>query len=992
MARRRLVSDAAWAELMALATEDRDLMRHYVLSADDLSVLRTKRSPANRLGQALVLCAMRHPGRALGPNEVPPPAMLAFVAEQLDVEPAAFADYAGRAQTRREQLAKLMVEHGYRSFGRAEAKMLLAWLTPIAQTERRPRVLVARLIEELRRRRILLPPPLVIERVVHHARTAADRVTHRALGERIDAEQAAALEALLVTPADGGLSCLAWLRQHPSAPAVGNFKGLLNRLAAVRALGLPPLARSAVPEPTFATVAADGLRITVQHLRDLADARRRATLVALVLHLETELTDAALSMFEKMMGGLARKAERRTTETAAATLREMQVQLRLLAKAGRAVVQAHETDRDAFDAVEASIGWARFLRAVSETEAMTAVDRTDLRAELIERWPAMRHFSPALLQAFTFEGGRSVAGLLRGIAVLQHLNATGGQKLPEDAPTSFIRKSWRPWVLDPEGRPDRRAWEVCLMSELRDRLRAGDIWVRGSRRFRRFDTCLMPEPSFAALRAEGPLPIGVPETASAYLEARRDALRESLAEVAEKCAAGTLEDVCLEDGILRITPLKAQTPPEALALTQAAYDLVPRIKVTDLLLEVDASTGFSECFTHQRSGRPADDRTALLTAILADGINLGLTRMAEASRGPSLRQLAWAHDWHIREDCYAEALARLIDAHRALPLAQLWGDGASASSDGQFFRAGGRGEVLGDINARHGKEPGVSFYTHVSDQYGPFHTKVIAATASEAPHVLDGLLEHQSGLRIAEHYTDTGGATDHVFALLALLGFRFAPRLRDLKDRRFYVLPEMRIPAACEGLIGGRIDSVRIEAHWDEVLRLTVSIGAGHVSASEVLKKLAAFPRTNSLAWALREIGRLERTLFALTWLREPDLRRRASAGLNKGEARNALARAVFFHRLGELRDRSFENQVYRASGLNLLIAAIILWNTRYLQAAFDALAAEGTSVPATLIRHAAPLAWDHIGLTGDYVWTADKRQQPGELRPLRRASSFLAA
>ncbi|MEM6943679.1 MAG: Tn3 family transposase, partial [Pseudomonadota bacterium] len=90
-----------------------------------------------------------------------------------------------------------------------------------------------------------------------------------------------------------------------------------------------------------------------------------------------------------------------------------------------------------------------------------------------------------------------------------------------------------------------------------------------------------------------------------------------MAEVAEQVAAGTLEDASLENGILRITPLKAQTPPEALALTQAAYDLVPRIKVTDLLLEVNAWTGFSECFTHQRSGRPADDRTALLTAILA---------------------------------------------------------------------------------------------------------------------------------------------------------------------------------------------------------------------------------------------------------------------------------------------------------------------------------------------------------------------------------------
>src|SRR5271166_5390307 len=68
-------------------------------------------------------------------------------------------------------------------------------------------------------------------------------------------------------------------------------------------------------------------------------------------------------------------------------------------------------------------------------------------------------------------------------------------------------------------------------------------------------------------------------------------------------------------------------------------------------------------------------------------------------------------------------------------------------------------------------------------------------------------------------------------------------------------------------------------------------------------------------AKALREIGRLERTLFTLDWISDPGLRRRTNAGLNKGEARNALARAVFFHRLGEIRDRTFENQRYRASG-----------------------------------------------------------------------------
>lgn len=258
-----------------------------------------------------------------------------------------------------------------------------------------------------------------------------------------------------------------------------------------------------------------------------------------------------------------------------------------------------------------------------------------------------------------------------------------------------------------------------------------------------------------------------------------------------------------------------------------------------------------------------------------------------------------------------------------------------------------RGEALGDINARHGNEPGVAFYTHISDQFGPFHTKVIAATASEAPHVLDGLLQHQpqAGLRITEHYTDTGGATDQVFGLLTLLGYRFAPRLRGPKDRKLYAFRGQAVPDALGGMVGGIVNVDHLAAHWTEALRLAVSVGSGHASASGMLQRLSAYPRQNGLAVALREIGRIERTPFTLDWIRDPALRRRANAGLNKGEARNALARAIFFHRLGELRDRSFENQVYRASGLNLLVAAVILWNTRYLQAAFDALGREVCNV-----------------------------------------------
>jgi hypothetical protein len=160
---------------------------------------------------------------------------------------------------------------------------------------------------------------------------------------------------------------------------------------------------------------------------------------------------------------------------------------------------------------------------------------------------------------------------------------------------------------------------------------------------------------------------------------------------------------------------------------------------------------FTDCFTHLRTGEAAADPQILMASLLADGLNLGLTRMAEACSIASLGQLAWTADWHIRDQTYALALRRLINQQQREPLAVMFGGGSASSSDGQFFRAGGFGRAASITNANYGDEPGVKFYTHLSDRYAPFHTKVIAATASEAAHVLDGLLYHGSIRPIADH-------------------------------------------------------------------------------------------------------------------------------------------------------------------------------------------------------------------------------------------------
>ena len=252
--------------------------------------------------------------------------------------------------------------------------------------------------------------------------------------------------------------------------------------------------------------------------------------------------------------------------------------------------------------------------------------------------------------------------------------------------------------------------------------------------------------------------------------------------------------------------------------------------------------------------------------------------------------------------------------------------------------------------------------------------------------MLDGLLYHESDLRIEEHYTDTAGFTDHVFALMHLLGFRFAPRIRDLADTKLYIPNKSVRYQALQPMIGAPLLTKQIRTHWSDILRLATSIKQGTVTASLMLRKLGSYPRQNGLAVALRELGRIERTLFILDWLQSVELRRRVQAGLNKGEARNALARAVFFYRLGEIRDRSFEQQRYRASGLNLLTAAIVLWNTVYLQRATDALRGNSQPLDDTLLQYLSPLGWEHINLTGDYHWSRST-PKAGKFRPLRPPS-----
>lgn len=169
--------------------------------------------------------------------------------------------------------------------------------------------------------------------------------------------------------------------------------------------------------------------------------------------------------------------------------------------------------------------------------------------------------------------------------------------------------------------------------------------------------------------------------------------------------------------------------------------------------------------------------------------------------------------------------------------------------------------------------------------------------------------------------------------------------------------------------MAGKLSQQLITNNWSDILRAAASCAANTIKPSHLLKKLSSYPRQNELSLALREVGRVERSIFMFRWMMDEQMQHRTQLGLNKGEAHHALKRALGFNRHGEIRDRTPEGKHYRIAGMNLLTAVVIYWNTKKLGELVEKMKSEGQEIPSKLLAHTSPLGWEHIILTGEYRW-----------------------
>jgi TnpA family transposase len=982
---------------------EREIARYYTFSTKDLQAIARHRRPENRLGFAVQLAVLRFPGRTLTELPEVPERVLAFVAEQVGVPAAAFAAYGRRENTRYEHLDELRRAFGFRPCDWPALRCLARDLLPLALESDRPLPLVEKALALLRADQIIAPGMTTVERLTWGVLQAAQRRVERWLTEPLTEAHRTRLDGLVRADPDlPGRTRLSWLREAPEVASARSLRKVLERLAYVRALALPAVDRRLHPN-RLRQLARRGARYAAQPLAKFAPSRRHALLTAYLADLGADLVDQALDLFDRLLGDVLRKGEKKQERHFQIHVRALNTNLSVLATAGDAFLQAWRDGLEPFATVFGAVGGAAtFAAAVESSKRLVRPLDLDARDLIETKYSQVRG---ALLALYAAVEVRAVRGADPALAALDYVLAlaehsrrvtarhqrVGGE--PREAPLGHVTERWRRLVYKGRKHLNPAFYEAAAFEALRDGLRSGDLSVAGSRRYRDFDSYLLPKARWHELQAVGETRLAITGTAEAYLEHRRQRIAELLADLHRSLAADAGGDApgvagltVDQDGELRLPFLESAVPAAAKQLQRRLERRLPLIPLADVLNEVDRSTGCFGHLTHLSSGEPLDGerKQHLLAAVMALGLNHGLGKLARSTPF-SYRQLAWAADWHLRDETLSKAQAALDNFVLHHPLARHWGDGTRSSSDGMRVKVAVRA-ANAERNAHHFHyDRGVTIYTHTADIRLPFAQQVISTNDREALYVIDALCSHETDLQIREHYTDTHGYTTHVFALCSLLGFRFAPRIRDVLDQRLYTVGRSEADyGPLNTLLKGRANARLITANWDEVLRVAASIRHGTVSAALLMRKLAAYPRQNQIARALHDIGQLEKTVFILELLLDPRLRRRQQRGLNDGESVNSIARALFTGQRGEFRDRAFQDQVHRASCLHLLIAAIGAWTTPHLADAIAVTRAEGQAIPDEYLAHLSPLAWNHVNLLGEYAFDPSQARSLENRRPLR--------
>ncbi len=504
-----------------------DLIAFFTLGESDLLQIPATASATNRLGFALQLLLLRFLGFHLPELKTLPETVVNYVASQIGAESREIENYGKRGQTRSNHQRIIERVCSYRQPSEKDFQNFNEWLLERALEHDRPTLLLQLLCERFQIDKLVRPGFSIVERMVAAVRNSAEEEIYRKIESLIDEPFAESLDALLQAPEPNRPMPLAWFRQSATSNSPKTILAGLGKLKKLQQWRVGGWDLSVLNPNRRKQLAAVGFRSTAQALSRMNKERRYPILLAFLYQLHEEVLDELVELFDRLLQNITSRADRKLVEIQQEIARLAGDKIKLLQVLVKILLDPTVSDEELRTAVYKLMPEAKLRLTSDECERISEPLDENYFKLIGKRYGYLRQFIPTFLNALPVGGNAETAGLREAVEILRELDESGKRRVPDNAPLDFISsKKWLKYIFDDQDRINRRYYELCVLFELRAKLRSGDIWVEGSRRYARLDSYLIPAEEWTTMRPAVCNLLALPEDGAARLQLRQAELQE----------------------------------------------------------------------------------------------------------------------------------------------------------------------------------------------------------------------------------------------------------------------------------------------------------------------------------------------------------------------------------------------------------------------------------------------------------------------------------
>jgi TnpA family transposase len=963
-----------------------ELVEHFLLSADERALVDSCRGEANRHGIAVLLKAVQYLGYFPDTLEHVPATVRLFIAHQLQLLWDHTATYPWHSRSHDTHLALIRQHLDWRFPTAQDKQELERWLqtsaAPAAPTEEG---LSEAAYARLRELRIELPAERELQRLVRTALHGFFQEIYTRITAQLLPEVLVRLDALLLVESDASQSVFDQLKAAPSTPGVKNLQHELTKLQTLRGLGVPVAAFVGIPEKVLQLLKRRAANERAGEMRAHPPAIRYA-LLACFVHVHTmDVIDDAVRMILDVIRRIDTQTEKHFEKTLLQDIKRVTGKVQLLYRIAEAVVE--EPDGTIRTVLFPQVKEETFQDLAAEAKASGPQYRIWYQSVMRQKYiHHYRQMLPWILEHLTFRSENRFQPVIEALAVIKQYVGTKTPYLPADAPVDgVVLPSWRETVLEEHAgttRINRQYYELCVLQRLERALKCKEVWVEGAYAFRNPSEDLPANWTEETQRTAYYQTLQQPIEVRSFLDPLRDRLTQTLSQFNRDLPRNPHVHLATpaanEDRrLFAVERLTAQPEPPTVdrikGLVQRRYGI---LNLLDVVAEADRLVDFTHFFTHSGTKEVRSRealRPLLLLDLFAEGTNTGIKRVATANPHYGYDELLYVRKHYISVEALRNANGAVVNKILALRNPQLWGDGHACASDGKRFESW-RQNLMTEWRSRY-KGYGILVYWHVETNAVCIYSQLRNFSFSEVAAMIEGLIRHDTEMRVEKNFVDSHGQSEVAFAFCHLLGgVRLMPRLKRIKYERLY-LPDTGMTGAFPNLAGVLSRPIRwdlIAQQYDEMVKHAVALKTGTATAEAILKRFNSYNVTHPTYKALAELGKVEKTIYLCEYLSSLELRHEVEAGLNVVERWNAANDFLCYGRQGVFATNQREQQEITTLALQLLQNCLMLINTLLVEKTLE----QHQLLPhltAADYRALTPLFYEHVNPYGLFTLDLDR-------------------